>query len=48
MYKAWFVSYLGKHFSKVFQSGNEMEDFISRANSVGTRLIGFTSWEGKS
>ena len=42
-FKAWFINELGHEFSKEFESGEEMEEFIERASDIGTRLTGFTS-----
>lgn len=42
-FKAWFVNELGHEFSKVFDSGEDMERFIERAADVGTMLTGFIS-----
>lgn len=41
MYKAWFINVLGHSFSKEFTCGKEMEEFIFRAEAVGTKLIAF-------
>jgi len=42
-FRAWFVNELGHEFSKDFESGEEMEEFIERAADIGTRLTGFIS-----
>ena len=42
-FKAWFINELGYHFSKVFETSDEMTDFINSASEVGTILLGFTS-----
>lgn len=42
-FKAWFINELGHEFSKEFESGEEMETFISKASEVGTQMTGFTS-----
>lgn len=42
-YRAWFVNELGHKFSKDFETGEQMELFITRALEVGTRLTGFVS-----
>jgi len=42
-FKAWFINELGHEFSKEFESGEELKEFIERASDIGTKLTGFTS-----
>lgn len=44
MYQAWFINMWGESFSKVFDSFEEMNEFIERAYEVKTRLTGFVSF----
>ena len=43
MMKAWFVNCMGKTFAKVFGSSDELEKFMDRAGTVGTKILGFVS-----
>jgi hypothetical protein len=40
-YRAFFINVYGERFSKVFETGEEMERFINSAFEVGTEFTGF-------
>ena len=42
-YRAWFINELGHKFTKEFVTGEEMENFITKALEIGTKLTGFAS-----
>ena len=42
-YRAWFVNPFGVPFHKDFPTSEEIDNFISRAREVGTKLTGFVS-----
>ena len=43
MMKAWFVNCLDKTFVRIFDSYEDFEEFMKRADEVGTKLLGYVS-----